>query len=268
MVASNEKIIGGGSANFERGFELCPPKGTFTPKIGAERKASGVKIAGKEQEPALEKTRSESECPLKASLPSTHATAASNEDSRIGVTDILEGTTTWSEATHELTLKSNGKITLGGSKYYLCNFKATNNSTLVIPATGKVEIFIDSPEDTVAPKCNAGTGKFEAEGAFKVENKAKNPAALLIIMYGKGPFILSNGGELEGAIYAPEAEVTIKGGTGFKGGIVGNKVHLENGSNLIEWSEELNSLSNGSPGAYGRKAWEQCTTGSGATEGC
>lgn len=270
MVASNEKIIGEGSADFQQGFELCPPKGTFTPKAGAERNASGVKvggIGGMEANPSLEKTRSLSECPITAPLPTNHATEASNEDSRIGITDKLEGTTTWSEAKHELKLASNGKLTLAGSKYYLCNFLAERNSRLKIAPAAKVEIFIDSPKDP-AGKCSAGTGKFEGKGEFIVENEAKNPAALLIEMYGEGPFLLKNGSALEASIYAPEAEVNINGGTGFKGGIVGNKVHLENGANIIEWSEEVNSLTNGKPGPYSRKAWEQCTPGSGASAGC
>jgi Tfp pilus assembly protein PilX len=271
VIASNEKIIGEGSANFERGFELCPPKGTFTPTAGAERNASGVKIGGvggMAANPPLEKTRNESECPLKAEPPNNHTTEVSNEDYRIGITDKLEGTTAWSEANHELTLKSNGKLTLAGSKYYLCNFKATNNSRLKIAPTAKVEIFIDSPSDPFG-KCKAGTGKFEGEGEFIVENEAKNPAALLIEMYGVGPFALKNGSALEASIYAPEAEVNINGGTGFKGGIVGNKVHLTNGANIIEWSEEVMSLTNGKPGPFGRKAWEQCTpSGTTPQEGC
>jgi type II secretory pathway pseudopilin PulG len=269
VVASNEKIIGEGSANFERGFELCPPKGSFTPPAGKERKKSGVKVDGVEEDPALEKTRTEGppECPIKASIPTTHATAESNEDSRIGNTDKLEGTTTWSEANHELTLKSNGKVTLEGSRYYLCNFKATNNSRLIIAPTAKVEIFIDSPSDP-AGKCKSGTGKFEGEGEFIVENLAKNPAALLIVMYGEGPFAIKNGSTLEGSIYGPEAQINLNGGTKFKGGIVGNKVHIENGTGVFEWSEEVAGLSTGGPVHYVREAWEQCTPGSGPTAGC
>jgi Tfp pilus assembly protein PilX len=270
VVGSNEKIIGEGSAAFERGFEICPPKGSFKPEAGSERNKSGVTVGGVGgmlSNPPLEKTRSASECPIKAPLPSNHATAASNEDSRIGVSDKLEGTTSWKAAGYELELKSNGKITLGGSKYYLCNFKATNNSRLRIAATAKVEIFVDSPEDP-GSTCKAGTGKFTGEGEFIVENEAKNPGALLIEMYGKGPFEIANGSAMEGSIYAPEAEITINGGTKFKGGIVGNKVHLTNGAGIFEWSEEVLALTNGNPTPYSRKSWEQCTPGSGASEGC
>lgn len=276
VVASNEKIIGEGSAAFERGYELCPPKGTFTPKAGTERNASGVTVGGVGgmlSNPSFEITRSESQCPIKAPLPSNHATAASNEDGRIGVQDnfYTEGKTKVNYFTgspnYELHLGANSELTLGGSKYYLCNFFAERNSLLIIPATAKVEIFIDSPEDK-ASKCPTGTGKFEVEGQFIVQNLAKNPAALLIEMYGKGPVAVKNGSEVEASIYAPEAEVAMNGGTKFKGGIVGNKVHITNGTGVFEWNEGSSSWTNGVPAGYARKAWEQCTPGAGASEGC
>lgn len=269
VVASNEKIIGEGSAAFERGYELCPPKGSFKPAAGSERNASGVTvggIGGMKANPPLEITRT-SGCPLTALIPATHAATINNEDSRIGVSDKLEGTTTWNAANYELTLASNGKLTLAGSKYYLCNFKATNNSRLKIAATAKVEIFVDSPEDPGSP-CKAGTGKFEGEGEFIVENEAKDPAALLIVLYGKGPFVLKNGSSLEGSIYAPNAEVKIPGGSKFKGGIVGNIVRIENGTGVFEWSEGVSSLTNGVVTGYARKAWGQCAPGSDPNEGC
>ncbi len=272
VVASNGKIIGEGSAAFELGFELCEPGGVFTPKAGKERNASGVtvhKVGGMESAgPEWERTRPAAECPITAPLPAGHASEASNEDARLGVSDKLEGTTTWTGApNYELTLGSNGKLTLEGSKYYFCNFNATNNSKLVIGAAAKVEIFIDSPEDS-ASKCKVKTGKFTGSNAFIVENLTKNPADLLVEAYGKGPVQILNGAKLEGSIYAPEAEVNINGGTNFRGGIVGNKVHLEAGAGVFEWSEEVGLLTNGEPGPYIRKSWEQCAPGTGGKEGC
>jgi hypothetical protein len=278
VVASNEKIIGEGSAAFEKGFELCPPNGIFTPKAGSERNASGVTvggIGGMEANPPLEKTRSASECPLKASIPLMypgHATAESNEDSRIGKEDefFTEGKAAnkFSGApNYELKMSSNSKLTLGGSKYYLCSFLGERAAELKIPSAAYVEIFIDSPEDAGAKtKCKSG-GTFET-GEFTLTNQAKNPAKLLIVMYGKGPLKITRGATFEGSIYAPEAEVEVNGGTTFRGGIVANTVHITNGTGVFEWSEELKKLTNGIPGAYERKAWEQCTPGSGASEGC
>ena len=168
--------------------------------------------------PEYEKTRPPAECPIATPLPAGHATEAENEDSRIGVSDKLEGTYAWNPAKKELKLEANGKLTLAGSKYYLCNFEASSNSTLVIAAGAHVEMFIDSP-GAEGSKCSAGTGKFEAGGAFVAENLSKNPAALLIEMSG-GPFVFSNGKKscapnacLEASVYAPKGEVTINGGT-------------------------------------------------------
>jgi hypothetical protein len=272
-AVSNEKIIGEGSANFEKGYEICPPKGSFVPAAApsTERLRSGVKIAGINPAPVpeYEITRKESECPIKAELPSTHATEANNEDARIGVQDKLVGGT-WNAAKHEMTLEGTNELTLSGSKYFFCNFKMPGGSPKLKIATGaKVEIFIDNNEDKEA-KCGEKTGKFEIAGGSEVINENKNPADLLIAIGGKGTFLLANGSTatLEAAIYDPGGEVIVKGGQKFKGGIVGNKVHLENGSTIFEWSEELSALTNGAGGSYARESWEQCTAGSGASEGC
>jgi type II secretory pathway pseudopilin PulG len=268
LVASNEKIIGEGSAGFGGGYELCPPKGSFKPAAGAERNASGVTVGGvggAAANPPYEKTRSVSACPFSAGLTTTHATVANNEDSRFAT---LEGAkNVWNANTYELTLESANVLSLSGTaKYYLCNFIAKRESFLEIKPGAKIEIFVDSPEDPGSP-CGAGTGKFQVEGNFKLRNEAKTPSALLVQMYGKGPFVEGNGGSLEADIYAPAGEVNINGGTTFKGGILGNKIHLENGAGIFEWTES-SAITGSVETGYVRSAWEQCAIGSGATEGC
>lgn len=262
IVASNGTVKVSKGGELGGGYELGP-KGTFVHEGG-----------GKWSPP--EKKRTEAEGPIVAKLPASHATAASNEDSRIGKEDEFftqgkEVNKFTGSPNYELTISSNGKLTLGtggGShKYYLCNFLASNNSRLKIPSGAKVEIFVDSPTDPES-KCKAGTGKFEGEGEFIVENEGKNPAALLIEMYGPGPLAFHNGTTLEASLFAPEAEVALNGSTKFKGGIVGNKIPLTNGAGVFEWSEEVGSLTAGTPSAYARKTWEQCTDGSGTSAGC
>ncbi len=273
IVASNEKIIGEGSAAFERGFELCAPKGSFTPKAGSERNASGVTVGGVKEDAALEKERAKSECPLKAKLPPNHATEKNNEDSLIGTTDKFGGNEKYSWEKYELKMEGTTTLTLGSSgvtsKFYFCSVKLPKGSAqLKIAAGAKVEIFIDSSEDP-AGKCK-GVGEFKIAGGDSLLNETKNPADLLIELYGKSLFTYENGTSvnLEASVYSPEGEVLINGGTKFKGGIVGNKVHLENGAELVEWSEEVQQLTNGIPTPYIRKVWEQCTPGTGAKEGC
>jgi Tfp pilus assembly protein PilX len=268
LVASNEKIIGEGSAAFAGGYELCPPKGSFKPTAGAERNASGVTVGGVGgmlSNPSYEKARSASACPFKPALTTTHATVANNEDSRFLT---LEGKkNVWTPSTYELTVESANVLSLSGTaKYYLCNFLAKRESYLEIKPGSKIEIFIDSPEDPGSP-CKAETGKFQVEGNFKLLNEAKTPSALLIQMYGKGPFVEGNGGAFEGDIYAPAGEVNINGGTTFKGGILGDRIHLENGAGIFEWTES-SAITSGSASGYLRSAWEQCASGSGASEGC
>lgn len=264
LVASNGTIKIKGGAELIGGYELGP-KGSFVHEGGAKWNPP-------------EKKRTEAEGPIVAKLPANHATAATNEDSRIGTLDefYTEGKATnyFKSATDELKLSSNSKLTLGGSKYYLCNFVGEHAGKLIIPAGAHVEIFIDAPppEDPTST-CPAGTGKFES-AEFTLENNAYNPAALLIVMYGKGPVTLGNGGALEAthpfeaSIYAPQAEVKVTGAKKFKGGILAKKVDLGSGASVFEWSEEVGGLSNGVPTGYGRKAWAQCTPGSGGSETC
>lgn len=265
LVGSNGTIKIKGGAELNGGYELGP-KGKFV-------REGGAKVS------PPEKTRTEAEGPIVAQLPANHVTAATSEDSRIGVEDpfFTEGKAAnkfTGPPNYELTLSSNSKLTLGGSKYYFCNFEANHAGKLIIAPGAHVEIFIDAPppEDPES-KCPAGTGKFNTE-EFTLENNAYNPAALLIEMAGKGPVTLGNGGALEAThpfeatIYAPEATVEVSGAKTFKGGILGKKVNLGSGASLFEWSEEVGSLTNGSLTAYSRKAWEQCAPGTGAKEGC
>ncbi|HEX5308602.1 MAG TPA: hypothetical protein VFW38_05915 [Solirubrobacteraceae bacterium] len=255
IAASNGKIIAEGSASFPKGYEIGP-SGSFKPAVGSERVKSGVKVEGGE---VTEKEN------FVYSLPTNHATAASNEDSRISSKQDEQYENTRNaiqysgSPNYTLLLQSEPKLTLSGSKYYFCNVKLENAAKLIIAAGVKTEIFIDSPEDK-SSKCPAGSGNFEILGNSKVENLSKLPTSLLIEMYGKGKFKLENGSKLEAAIFAPEAEVNINGGTIFVGGVVGAKVHMENGSGILEWSEELKTLKAGNAGTptYYRTAWGTC----------
>jgi Tfp pilus assembly protein PilX len=272
VVASNEKIKGEGSAAFEKGFEICPPKGEFKPAAGAERNKSGVTVGGvggMQSNPPLEVTRT-SGCPLEAAIPEVHPTAAENEDNRIGTTDTFftEGKSVnkfTGSPTYELTAGSNSKLTLGGSKYYFCKLLAERNGEIKIASGATIEIFIDSHEGN--SNCAATAGTFTIEGNAHLENP--NPAgSLLIMMAGKGPLTIANSGTLKANIYAPEAEVILSGSGTLTGAIVGKKVRLEAGS--FNFSEEVASeeLINANGGAYSRKGWQQCTQAKEATEAC
>jgi hypothetical protein len=254
VAGSNGLLKISGGANLAKGYVLGP-HGTFVHEGGAK------------WSPPEEKRAED----LVAKLPEEHATSTSNEDSRITKgEDPMSGTAEFNATNDELTLASNAKLTLNGSKYFFCGISTSNNSELIIPAGKKIEIFIGSPEET--PKfCPTGSGTWEThKGEFIVNNVAKDPTALLVEMNGKGPINLGNGTKIEYAsILAPGAEVVLKGNTKLSGALVGAKVHLENGFSF-EWNEKDASFRSGSAGPYSRasESWEQCADGSGSSEGC
>jgi Tfp pilus assembly protein PilX len=266
VVASNGLIKGEGSAAFEKGFEICPPTGSFKPAAGTERNKSGVTIGGiggMQSNPPLEITRT-SGCPIEAKIPSVHATALQNEDSRIGTSDTFftEGKAVnkfTGSPTYELNLSSNSKLTLAGSKYYFCKFNAEKNGEAKIALEAKVEMVIDSHEDN--SNCPTGTGTFTIEGSSHLENP-NGAGNLLIMMIGKGPFTIANSGTLKANIYAPEAEVILSGSGTLTGAIVGKKVKLEAGSFNFSAESETIEVAGSSGGAYTRKGWQQCTPSS------
>jgi Tfp pilus assembly protein PilX len=269
IVASNLLIKGEGSAAFEKGFELCPG-GKFIPAPGEERNKSGVTVGGvggTKSNPSLEKTRSASECPIADKIPLEHATAASNEDSRISSgldprTENTKGAVVFTGApTDELTVTSSGTLKLSGSRYYFCRVSIESSSKLIIAPGAKVEIFIDSHADN--PSCPEPTKKssppFEISGAALIEN-TNGPAALLIEVAGAGPVKVGASGNLTASIYAPEAEIVLSGAGTLTGAIVGNKVHLTAGS-FIYGSESENLVVGGSSAVgYSRKAWQECSS--------
>lgn len=272
VVASNTKIEGKGSANFEKGFEVCPG-GKFTPTAGSERNKSGVKIAGvggMESVPSLEKTRSASECPITAALPASHPTSLENEDIRItNGQDPNTGEAAhlkYTSSTHTLEAGANVNLTLKGSKYYFCKFLINSNGIVKIASGAKVEIFIDSHEDnSTCP--SAASDTFVIEGNAHMENP-NGATSLLIEVLGKGKVAIENSGSLKANIYAPEAEIKLSGSGTLTGAIVGNKIFLEAGSFVFSEEDESFTVSGSSTSGYSRSAWEQCTAGTGTAAGC
>lgn len=273
VVASNEKVKGEGSAAFEKGFELCPG-GTFSPAAGKERNKSGVTVhgvGGEKTAPEYEKTRSAAECPIVAKIPASHATAAENNDIRISTGEDPATKEGWNNpeytgpSKYELTLGSGAELTMKGSKYYFCNFKATNNGILKIGTGVKAEIFVDDHAEN--SNCPTTAGAFKIEGNAHMENP-NGATAVLIEVAGPGPVVIANSGSLKANIYAPEAEVELSGAGTLTGAIVGKKVHLTAGSFVFSEEDESFTVSGSSTIGYSRKAWEPCTTATGTAAGC
>jgi len=217
--------------------------------------------------------RSKEEGPIPGALPEKHVTAATNEDSRITKKeDEQTGSVTWTAANYELTLSGKGAhIVLGGAKYYFCKLVAGGGGVITVTASTKTEIFIDSSEDTGSPCKSSQKPKiFELSGGSKLENSSEDPSALLIEVYGKNEVIVSGAGEVQATVLAPEAKVTLSGGSTVKGGLVGNEVIMSGGS--FAWDERAASLRQEGNGAeaYQRvPSWEECKpTGATALAGC
>jgi Tfp pilus assembly major pilin PilA len=254
QAGSNRLIKISGGANLAHGYALGP-HGTFVHEGGAT------------WSPPEEKRSEE----LVSKLPANHATSTNNDDARITKgEDTMSGTAEFNSTNDELTLASNSKLTLTGSKYFFCSISTSNNSELIIPAGKQIQIFIGSPEEP-SKFCPSGSGTWEThKGEFIVNNQAKDPSALLIEMFGKGPINLGNGTKLEYAsIVAPGSEVILTGNTKLSGALVGAKVHLERGFSY-EWNEKDLALASANAGPYSRgsESWEQCADGSGPSEGC
>lgn len=169
------------------------------------------------------------------------------------------------EPTHrEFSETGNAKLKLEGGVYNFCKFTVTGNLTL--EASPKTEIFIDAPEsERPGSKCPAGSGKFEFTGNLGNANN------MLIYVYGKGPVNVTGNSVTEATIYAPEAPVKFTGNVNqpFSGGIAGKTVEIT-GNFSFKWNEEDASLKGSAAvqTGYTRQAWEQCTPGTGASEGC
>ena len=172
------------------------------------------------------------------------------KDSRITKKeDEQTGSVTWTAANYELTLSGKGAhIVLGGAKYYFCKLVAGGGGVITVTASTKTEIFIDSSEDTGSSCKSSQKPKiFELSGGSKLENSSEDPSALLIEVYGKNEVIVSGAGEVQATVLAPEAKVTLSGGSTVKGGLVGNEVIMSGGS--FAWDERAASLRQEGSGA-------------------
>ena len=259
LVGTNGTLTTSGGTKLEQGYILGFPSGVFK---GSASEAICPPCG----------MRSKAEGPIVGALPSVHATATNNEDSRIETkADPTTGTVTWNAANYELTVANKGSsIVLGGSKYYFCKVKSQGGGTITVTASTTTEIFIDSYEDPGSPCKNYGKEAklFESSGGSELKNSSGDPSKLLIEMYGKAQFIISGGGEVQASVLAPEAKLELSGGSVVKGALLANEVIMSGGS--FSWDERDTTLK-AETGAesYQRVDWEECTpTGATPLAGC
>jgi hypothetical protein len=213
-------------------------------------------------------TKEASNITLQAVNPGTSAT--SNSDYRIEnglktpkVAPYDESSSvTYAAATRSLTV--NGSLTLGGSVYNFCNLALGNGATMTVQHKPTV-IYIDSPNDP-SSKCPAGSGKFSMENNSNIVSSNKEAAALQVYVYDEagGPVAFRNNVTFYGVIYAPNSAISINNNGEIYGAFAGREVSLRN-STVFHTDKSVEALIGG---PFQRADWEQCTRGSGASEGC
>jgi hypothetical protein len=174
----------------------------------------------------------------------------------------------YSKETRTLEVGINGELTLGGETYNFCNFVMNNNTTVNIAEGAKVKIYIDSPNDP-GSKCIAGDGKFRMSTNSNFVNPSKDPTALQIYVYDNsgGTVEFSNNIVFYGVIYAPNSTVSVKNNAEIFGAVAGKVTELKNNA-TFNADKRVENIQITTPPTYRRALWEQCTVGSGATEGC
>ena len=170
---------------------------------------------------------------------------------------------TYQSATRSITVGTS--LTLEGEVYNFCNF-TTGGGAKVTVKHRPTKIYIDSPSDP-GSNCPAGSGKFYMANSSNFENPNKEAAALQIYVYDEAsgqPVELFNNTVFYGVLYAPNSTINVHNNNEIYGAIVGNIVSLKNNNTFHSDNSAAGLLAR----PYQRAVWEQCTKGSGASEGC
>jgi hypothetical protein len=169
--------------------------------------------------------------------------------------------------TRNLEVGNNGTLTLGGERYNFCNLTAALGATITVKEGVKTRIYIDSPNDPTS-KCKAGDGKLLINNGSNIVNPSKDPSALQIFVYdgSGGTAEISNNVVFYGTIYAPYSTVFLYNNAEVFGAVAAKVVNVKNQGTFYA-DKRLEGLREPN-GSYHRVAWEQCTRGSGASEGC
>ena len=170
---------------------------------------------------------------------------------------------TYSSATRSINVGSSLK--LAGEIYNFCNFTTGNGATITVEHK-PTKIFIDSPNDP-GSQCSPGDGKFTMANSSNFVNPYKEAAALQIYVYDEAshmPVEFLNNVVFYGTIYAPHSTVNVHNNAEFFGAVAANVVSMKN-NGTVHSEKNVEDLLGG---PYQRAVWEQCTRGSGASEGC
>jgi hypothetical protein len=184
---------------------------------------------------------------------------------------------TYDPATRNLTIGSNGSLTLGGGTYNFCKVTMGNNSYITIAVGAKVRFFLDSPDRTGSGCIPAGME--DAEDARDAGyggmvlgqgSNFNNPGDAInfqIYMYGYDDLShtveFNNTSGMNAAIYAPSSNLVWKNTAGITGGVAASTVEFKN-SATFTWDGDsadgfsLSDLRTDTVSVYYRMAWTEC----------
>ncbi len=144
---------------------------------------------------------------------------------------------------------ANGKtLSIGGGDvvlYITGNISMKNNSEMTVLNGASLTLYLD--------------GDFDADKATGISNQTGYPKNFKL--YGTGPgiqqYTLKNNGEVFGAVYAPNADVTFKNNGDVKGAITANNVDVKNNGTFY-YDETLKNVTINDEGiTFTVKMWRE-----------
>jgi hypothetical protein len=181
----------------------------------------------------------------------------SRDDMNVAFPDVVVPSTNWTVLPNNATITNSGSylmsqitdnMTISASNVvlYVTNGIVLNgNSTLTVASNASVTMYV---------------GNSITDGGNGLINQTQRPSRMLIWGLPSLTSIKLNGnGAYWGAIYAPEAAVTFKGGGnsgGYYGSLTAYSIIL-NGNSLFSYDEALRSQLNG--GQYTVTSWKEVT---------
>lgn len=135
----------------------------------------------------------------------------------------LSDTFTYDAVTGDLLVSAGGNVDLAAGTYCFNDITLTGGGTLTVG--GPVEIYL--------------TGDGSLSGGSVINNAAVQPIPSELNIFSSGAnFSISGGASAYMTLYAPDATVSVPGGTQFWGSIVGDVVNISGGT-LFHYDEDL-----------------------------
>ncbi|MGE5282614.1 MAG: hypothetical protein ACM3N0_09910 [Chloroflexota bacterium] len=172
----------------------------------------------------------------------------------------------WEASTRTIKVNQNGKLTMGGSDYFVCGL-FLESGELIMAAGANVRIFVDTPEH-----CGLASGAVQVKvtGNGAIVSTGFNPAQGSFDV--PGIYLLGDGSvELEGnsntnelVLYAPQSEVDIGGSATWNGMFAGKSLTIH-GTPRIESDPSIPLPDINWETLLERTRYVECTGGTGPT---